>query len=85
MIPKHTFYFLIDNNQSDSSFYGNDVTWHGRIIDENDVVVNNEVSINTLEMGVDLFTQISEADEESKRKLRDIEESGLVSMQHICR
>jgi len=64
MIPKHTFYFLIDNIQSDFSCYGNDVTWHGRIVDENNVVVNDEVSINTLEIGVDFFTQINESDEE---------------------
>lgn len=58
MYGKDKFYFLIEDIESSFSFYGNDTVWSGKVIDQNDRVVNDSFDITTLERGVDMYTSV---------------------------
>lgn len=58
MYGKDKFYFLIDNIKSNFSFYGNNTTWSGKVVDQNDNIVNKFFSITTCEEGMDIEDEI---------------------------
>lgn len=58
MYGKDKFYLLIDDIKSEFSFYGCDTTWSGKVVDQNDNVVNDSFTIHTCEAGVDLHEAV---------------------------
>lgn len=61
-----TLYFAFENVLASFSVYGNDVTWYGVVVDEDNNIVNNSLTIATCEMGTDIGELICEADEEGE-------------------
>lgn len=60
---KMKLYFLITKVNVELSIYGNDAEWKGVIVDENNRIANNYFSINTCEMGTDVYDEILEMQE----------------------
>lgn len=61
-----TLYFAFENVLASFSVYGNDVTWYGVVVDEDNNIVNNSLTITTCEMGTDIGELICKADEEGE-------------------
>lgn len=57
-------FFAINEIDVDFSIYGNDTTWEGCIVDENDNVLNHHFYIKTCEMGSELYEMVQEMAEE---------------------
>lgn len=62
----NTLYFAFCNIEANFSVYGNDVTWSGVVVDEDNNIVNPELAVMTCETGTDLGEMIAEMDEEGE-------------------